>query len=165
MLNWWGLGSAYKESPAIGWTLVTFTIFVGLLFRFVKKPAALYLKTRSENIKNAIEEAKIAKLDAAAKLKQYEQRLLELDAEILKMRTDFQHQGEQERARLKQEAEKIAEQIRRESQESLKAEISRAMLALKQEIADKILRAAQQDLALTPEQDAKLCASFVSNTL
>lgn len=165
MLNWWGIGSAYKNNPALGWTLLTFCIFLALVIRFTKKPLALYLQQRSDTIKNAIEEAKIAKLDAANKLKQYEQRLLDLDAEILKMKSDFVHQGELERARLKQEAEKIAEQIRKESEESLKAEVSRALLVLKQEVADKVISLASKNLNITPELDTQLCSSFVSQTL
>lgn len=160
MLNWWGIGSAYQNSPAIGWTLVTFVIFLLIIRHFVKTPLALFLKTRSQEIKTAIEEAKIAKLDAEAKLKQYEQRLLDLDAEILKMKSDSQHQGELERARLQQEAQKIAEQIQKDSEQTLKAEVSRAILLLKQEIADKILAKAKQNLNLTPEMDWKLCQIF-----
>ncbi|MEI6805029.1 MAG: ATP synthase F0 subunit B [Myxococcaceae bacterium] len=165
MLNWWGIGSAYKNSPAIGWTLLTFGIFVFFVIRFTKKPLALFLEERSDNIKNAIEEAKLAKLDAAAKLKQYEQRLLDLDAEILKMKSDFQHQGELERSRLKLDATKIAEQIQKESAESLKAEVSRALLDLKQEIAHRVLLAASKNINLTPELDRSLCSSFVRGTL
>lgn len=165
MLNWWGLGSAYENSPAIGWNLITFAIFVGIVFRFSKKPAALYLKQRSDHIKNSLEEAQLAKSDAKVKLKQYEQRLLDLDGDITKIKSDFKHQGELERAKLKQEAEKIAGQIRKESDESLKAEVARALLRLKQEIADKILLTASRNLHLTQGQDAKLCASFVDQIL
>lgn len=164
MLNWWGIGSAYKESPAIGWTLITFVIFVAFVVRFAKKPLALFLQERSDHIKNSIEEAKRAKLDATAKLKQYEQRLLELDVEIAKMKSDFHHQGELERARLKQEAEKIAEQIRKESEQSLKAEVAKALHALKREVAEKILASAQKNLSLNVDFDAKLVNQFQVNS-
>lgn len=164
MLNWWGIGSAYKDSPAIGWTLITFVIFVAFITKFAKKPLGAFLQERSDLIKNSIEEAKRAKLDAAAKLKQYEQRLLELDAEIIKMRSDFQHQGELERARLQQDAEKIAEQIRKESEQSLKAEVAKALHALKQEIAEKILATAQKNLSFNPDFDAKLINQFQVNS-
>jgi F-type H+-transporting ATPase subunit b len=164
MLNWWGIGSAYKNSPALGWTLVTFAIFLAVLIKFAKKPLSDFLLERSLNIKNAIEEARRAKLDAEAKLKQYEQRLLDLDAEISQMRADFQHQGELERARLKQEAEKIAEQIRKESEQSLKAEVAKALQALKQEVAEKILANAQKNLSLNAEFDAKLVNQFQVNS-
>lgn len=164
MLNWWGIGSAYKESPAIGWTLITFAIFVAFIIKFTKKPLGDFLQQRSDHIRNSIEEAKRAKLDAAAKLKQYEQRLLELDAEILKMKSDFKHQGELERARLKQDAERIAEQIRKESEQSLKAEVAKALHALKQEVAEKILATAQKNLSFNPDFDAKLVNEFQVNS-
>lgn len=164
MLNWWGIGSAYQDSPAIGWTLVTFVIFLLIIRHFVKTPLALFLKTRSQEIKTAIEEAKLTRLDAEAKLKQYEQRLLDLDAEILEMKSDSQHQGALEHARLQQEAEKIAAQIRKDSEQTLKAEVSRAILLLKQEIAEKILAKAKQNLNLTSELDARLCHTFVQQT-
>ena len=160
MLNWWGIGSAYKESPAIGWTLVTFVIFVLIIRHFVKQPMAVFLTTRSQMIKQGIEEARNAKLDAAQKLKQYEQRLRDLDAETIKIKSDFEHQGQLERAMLKTEAEKIAEQIRKDAELTLKAEVSRMVLVLKQEIAAKIISSAQKNLNLTSELDQKLCYAF-----
>lgn len=163
MLNWWGIGEAYKESPAIGWTLVTFGIFAGLLFKFVKKPAAVYLQERSDHIKTAIEEAQVAKHDAALKLQQYERRLLDLDSEISKMKSEFAHQGELERARLQEEAEKIAELIRKESEETLKAEVVKALIKLKQEIAQKILAKAAEHLHMDSQKSEQRYADFAGD--
>ncbi|MDA0713437.1 MAG: hypothetical protein O2897_05575, partial [bacterium] len=43
-INWWGLGSKYSESPAMGWYLITFIIFLGALYYSIKKPLNLYLE-------------------------------------------------------------------------------------------------------------------------
>lgn len=161
MLNWWGIGSAYQESPAIGWTLITFVIFILIIRYFIKQPLAVFLATRSQMIEQSIEEAKKAKIEAAEKLRQCEQRLLALDAETAKIKADFERQGELERARLKTEAEKIAEQIQKDTELTLRAEVSRMILKLKQDIADKIILSAQKNLFLSPEIDQKLCHRFV----
>ncbi|MES2503575.1 MAG: ATP synthase F0 subunit B [Myxococcota bacterium] len=163
-INWWGLGSAYQDNPAIGWMLVTFFIFLGFLWHFAKKPVATYLQNRSDEIRLAIEEGRRARLDAEAKLQECERRLLELDNEIARMKSDFLTQGELERNRLKLEAEQIALQIQKDSQQTLKAEVTRALHELKQEIAAKILTAAESNLPLGEALDTKLYANFVRDT-
>ncbi|MBH1989523.1 MAG: ATP synthase F0 subunit B [Myxococcaceae bacterium] len=161
MLNWWGIGPSYRESPAIGWVLLTFAIFLFLLYRFARTPLRTYLEDRSNRIRTAIQEAQIAREDAARKLSQYESRLAELDAEIASMKLDFQNQGKQEQARLQEEAEKIAELIRTESQETLKAEILRTVAKLKRDLAEKVLGSALEHLKLDPEHEPKRLAHFI----
>ncbi|MBL4818164.1 MAG: ATP synthase F0 subunit B [Deltaproteobacteria bacterium] len=164
MLNWWGFGSAYQDNPAIGWMIITFVIFMALLLKAIKKPLANYLEARSEQIKNAIEEAKFAKEEAELKLRQYENRLLELDAELAKIKEDFRRQGEAEKARLKEEAKQIADQMLANTEETLKAEVSKAKHELKQEVAEHTLKAAQKRLGVSESLEAQLCQNFVENT-
>lgn len=160
MLNWWGLGSAYQNNPAMGWMLVTFSIFLFATYRFIRRPLADYLQARSDAIRNAIQEGARAREEAESKLKLYENRLLQLDAEIAKMKADFAHQGELEKARLKIEAEQIAGQMLKESEQSMKAEVSRALHDLKKEVADKILASAHQKMPLGSLMDSKLVTRF-----
>ncbi len=163
MLNWWGLGSAYKENPAIGWMLVTFGIFIFLLKHFAQKPLSDFLQARSVGIKNAIEEGRIARQEAAAKLAQYERRLLELDSEIARLKADFAHQGELEKSRLKLEAEKVAAQMLKDAEQTLKAEVSRALRELKAEIALKLMDSAKASLGVKADLDAGLLKSFAAD--
>ena len=99
-LNWWGVGAAYHENPAIGWTLLTFVVFIGLIRYFSKEPLSVFLEKRRKKIKNSIEEAAQARLKAEEELRSYEKRLSELAGWIQKMKADFERQGESERARL-----------------------------------------------------------------
>jgi F-type H+-transporting ATPase subunit b len=160
MLNWWGLGSAYKENPAIGWMLLTFGVFIFLIRHFVRKPLGEFLQARSAGIKNAIEEGRLAREEAAAKLAQYERRLLELDAEIARLKADFAHQGELEKAKLKLEAEKVAAQMMKDAEQTLKAEVSRALHELKAEIALKLMDSAKASLGGKADLDAGLLKNF-----
>lgn len=161
-INWWGLGSAYREAPALGWYILTFAIFVAGLISFIRKPLSLYLEARSMDIRKAIEEAKKAKEAADLQLREYEKRLLKLDDEIVQMRADFKTQGEIEKARLKESAEKMALLIAKETEETLLTEMRQAAAALQKQAVEEIVGLARQRLEskMTEEMDLTFRESF-----
>ena len=59
-INWWGLGSEYGDSPAVGWQIFTFIVFVSLLIYFAKKPVSAYLDSRAKEIEKLISDAEKA---------------------------------------------------------------------------------------------------------
>ena len=155
-INWWGIGSAYKDAPALGWYALSFVIFLFLLVRFVRKPLVLYLETRALDIKNAIEEAAIAKNEAKERVKEYEARLSALDGEIEKLKVEFLRQGELEQAEFEKSARLLAEQIAREAEDNLASEVRRALLSLKSEMADAIIALARTQLEKSTDAGADL---------
>jgi F-type H+-transporting ATPase subunit b len=145
-INWWSLGSAYSERPAMGWYIVTFIVFLAGLVYFVRKPLGLYLETRSKDIRAAIEEATLAKLEADKRLKEYEQRLTQLDDDIVRMKAEFKRQGEIEKAQLQQNAERMAQQIAKDAEDMVAAEIRHAMVTLKKDVAEQVILAASNEI-------------------
>lgn len=146
-INWWGLGSAYADNPALGWYVITFAIFVfGLVF-LVRKPLAQYLEARARQISQAIDEAKIAKEQAHLQLKEFDAQLKNLDEQIRTMRADFQSQGEMEKQRLAVEAQKISERIQHETAMSIRAESMRLVEAMKNELAVAVIKQAMEKIS------------------
>ncbi len=145
-INWWGLGSKYEHTPAMGWYIVTFLIFTGGLLYSVRKPLAIYLETRAKDIKNAILEAKQAKDEANARIKTYEDRLKSLDKEMAFLRAKFLETGENEKKRLAGEAEIIKKQIAAETVSVIGAETARAKTALKAQAARLSIMLAKEEL-------------------
>lgn len=146
-INWWKLGSQYKENPALGWYIVSFVIFAAGLIFAISKPLGVYLETRAKDIKKAISEAAAAKDDAARRIAAYEKRLSTLDQEVLELRADFQEQGKKEQARLATEAEAISRQIIAETSEIIDAEVTRAKVSLKAEAAQLSVSLAKNELS------------------
>lgn len=145
-INWWGIGSAYSNAPALGWYLLTFGIFVAAVVYFVRRPLLLYLETRALDIERAIEEAKKAKEQAEHRVAEYEARLKALDGEIEKLKAEFLKQGEQEKAAFEKSAAQLASQIAKEAEDNLASEVRRALFSLKSDMADAIVASARRQL-------------------
>lgn len=145
-INWWGLGSQYKDAPALGWLTVTFLIFIWILVRSVKKPLSLYLETRSNDIRKAIEEGKEARLRGEEKLRLYEAKLQSLDQEIAKLKNSFMEQAAAEKAEKERWAKEASERILRDTKDTIKANFERSKNRLAQEVIRKALTDAQKTI-------------------
>lgn len=162
--NWVSLGEVNKHAPALAWLSLTFVIFVGILLYFVKRPLGNYLEHRHVSIKNAIEEARIAKEEAERKKREYEQRLQQLDDEVVKMRAEFEARGRSEMERLEAAGKAAAERILKDAESTIAADFARAQDALKAEASRLALQLAEQRIsaALTEADEAQLRTSFIS---
>lgn len=145
--NWWGaLSETNAEAPALGWMMVTFATFVAILYASIRRPLGTYLATRSDEVKNALEEAKQARAEAEAKAREYEERLANLDSEIEALKSDFRVRGEAEVRRLEQAGKAAADRIVKDAEDTIAAEVDRAQQALKQEAAKLSLEMAEETL-------------------
>lgn len=138
-INWWGLGSQYEDSPALGWYILTFAVFVFGLIYAIKKPLGLYLAARSRDIGKAINEAEMAKAEATKKMLACEMRLSDLDNEIAQMKAEFIKLGTLEKAQLKKTAEQMAIQIAKDADDVIAGDIRETMYRLKQEMAVQVI--------------------------
>jgi len=137
-------------TPGIGlivWTTVVFILLVGILGKFAWKPILSAIKTREQNIENALSEAEKAKKDMQ-ELKSANEMILqqarnERDA-MLKEARDMKDSiiGEAKTLAVK-EQERIMtatrEQITNEKNAAI-AELKNQVAALSIEIAEKILK-------------------------
>ena len=145
-INWWSLGSAHSENPAMGWYVITFIVFVAGLIYYLRPPLTLFFETRSNDIKKAIEEARMAKVESEAKLRECEARLQSLDAEIAKMKSEFMRQGEIEREQLKEASQAMATQIAKDAQDTIAAEIHHAKTMIKKHLVASVMNLAKQNV-------------------
>jgi F0F1-type ATP synthase membrane subunit b/b' len=160
-INWWDL--ANKEAPALGWYIITFVIFVGIIVHYVRKPLALYLEARALEIRKAIEEAKLAKEQAYERMAEYEARVAALDQEIANLKREFLARGEQEKKAFEQSAAKLAQQITKEAEENLVTEVRHALLSLKSDMADAIIARARSCLDSNKDKAAESGLKSVFN--
>lgn len=145
-INWWGLGSEYKDAPALGWLIITFALFIWILVRAIKKPLSLYLETRSEDIKKAILEGQEARLEGEKKLKLYEEKLAGLDREIEKLKKSFMEQAELEKREKEKLAKEASARIIKDTQDTILANFARSKNKLAEELIKKALKDAQKDI-------------------
>lgn len=145
--NWWGaLSEVNAHAPALGWLTITFVLFVAIVFKALRRPLTNYLETRSDEVKNALEEARQARAEAEAKARAYEDRLANLGAEIDALKGEFKSRGEAELRRLEQAGKAAAERIAKDAEDTIGAETERAQQALKTEAARLSLQLAAETL-------------------
>ena len=94
--------------------MVTFVIFVGGIYHFVKRPFRAFLVNRSAVVGAALEEARAAREAAEAEAKTYRERIAKLDEEIANLKSEFTERGQQERDRLREVGQATAERIARD---------------------------------------------------
>lgn len=145
-INWWHLGSEYAQKPALGWWIVTFVTFVGLLVYFVKKPLGAFLEARTHSVRQAIEEARIAKEAAEKKASEYAARLQALEQETSLMQEQFAQQAAQQSAAVIKAAQRLAAQISKDAEESIAAAQTKAMDDLKKHAAELAVQLAAKEL-------------------
>ena len=143
-INWWHLGAAYSDAPALGWLSITFMIFVFLVVRSVKKPLSLYLETRSHDIKRQIEEGQQAKIESEQKLQVYEEKLRTLGHEIEQLKATFMKQAGVERVEKERLARINEARIMRDADDTIKSNFERSKNRLAHEVIEKAMLQAQK---------------------
>lgn len=145
-INWWHLGSEYKDAPALGWLTITFLIFVFAIGRAIQKPLSLYLETRSKDIKHAIEEGQKAKKHGQEQLALYDQKLKSLSQEINKMKAVFEEHAEAEKKEKMRLAKEMETRIVRDTEDTIRANYARTKNKLAEEVISLAVQAAQKHL-------------------
>lgn len=161
--NWFGLGSQHQQTPALGWMMFTFAVFVTLLFVWARRPLARHLESRSAGIRKALEEAQQARADAEARAAETEARLAQLDAEVAALKEEFRNQGQAEFARLEETARAAAARIAKDAEDTIQAETARARESLKAEGARLALGLAEERIAraMAPADQQRLAQAFI----
>lgn len=134
--NFWSLGAAYKETPAIGWLIFTFCLFIFILHRIINKKIKEFFKNRSDSIKLEIEESRILYEEAKEEIVAYENRQKNLDSEMDEIRRiSFNKCSENKKAKIIM-AKKLANNLKEESKVIFQSREEREGRLLKYEISE-----------------------------
>jgi F-type H+-transporting ATPase subunit b len=118
------------------WTILTFLILVGLLAKFAWRPLLQALETRQQSIRQALDDARQAKVELerlhveSAKL--LAQARVEAGEIIARSRTD----AERFREELKEKARGEAAALMRNAERQIELETTRAVQQIRQEAVD-----------------------------
>jgi F-type H+-transporting ATPase subunit b len=141
------------------WKFINLAVFVAALV-FVLKKANLQeaFRARRESIKRELAQAQQERDAAVAKLKEVEERLARLDAEVAAVKAQSQREAEEERERIAQATEIEIAKL----SETAQREITRAAKTAKHELrrytAEQTVRLAEVIIRreMRPEDDARL---------
>ena len=127
--------------------LVYFTLLVGILFKFLRKPIVERVARRQELIRKEVEEAKLMKLEAEKKYREFETKIKNLETETKEILNKAVVDAESFKKKMIENAKMTAERIIKDAEESSKAafqdsknEIRTEVVAQAIQTAEKIIR-------------------------
>jgi len=135
----------------LNWTdfayrLVAFIILVAILVKLLKKPIVNFLTSRREEIQKLLAELESKRLESEKRSAEYKAKLAALEDETKKIVEELVAEGEAERQKIIDSANKQADYIKEQAQLAIQQEIKAAKESLQGEIADLTVAAAEEML-------------------
>ena len=139
------------------WPVINFLILVGALIFMIKKMDLKgFFKNRTELIEQSIRESREAKELAQKALAEVEERLKLKDTEIANIIAGAKVSGENEKARLMEEGEKLKARILEQARTNIDYEVKRAKESIKQEAVEIAMELAEKKLKEKLSKDEQL---------
>lgn len=126
-----------------GWYLIDFVVFLALLIWGVRGPAKRFLKARHDRIKADLAEAERQQKKAAIDLADFQKLLAGLDAEVATITSEFEGDGQREKARIIAEAREQADRIRANVSRGVQQETAKLREELEALLVGKVLAHAE----------------------
>jgi F-type H+-transporting ATPase subunit b len=173
IVNWWSwdYGPKAKDPTHRGWPapfgfmLINFVIFLGILSRLLFKPLKNMAASRHEEIRRNLDAASKLRAEAEAKLREYEDKVKNVDAEIDALVTQLRSEAEAEKARIIANAEAEAQRLRADAQKQIDSEMARIRAELKAQLVDSVVGIAEQILTknIGADDQRKMAERYVAD--
>jgi len=151
------------EPGLIFWTAVTFTLVLGILWRFAWGPILGALEAREEAIRKTIDDAEQLQSEAKTLLEQHEAKLAEARAEGNRLLDEARQAGDRLKADVMDRARTEAEQVVARARRQLELETDRALETIRNEAASLAIKAAEKVIqrSLTEDDHHRLAQQAV----
>jgi F-type H+-transporting ATPase subunit b len=161
-------GGSALITPRIGlifWTTITFVLLVFLLRRVAWKPLLGAIEERERSVREALEQSKREREEAAALLAQHHELLREARRERAEAAAAGQKDAERLKAEIPEEAKRQRESIVKQTTSQVEATLRQARGELREVAADLAIRAASKLLARNLDDAAqrKLVEDYLSD--
>ena len=126
------------------WTVVCFLIALFVLKRYAFGPIQTLIDERRERIRRALEEADEARAEARSLLEEHRKLIGQARSEAEEILTEARQVGQAMQARVKEETEADRQRRLEETKRQIEAETRRALEAIRAEVAELSLVAAEK---------------------
>jgi len=123
------------------WSVITFLILVGLLYKFAFNPLMRLQKARQDEIHQAIHEAEKLRDEAQELLANYKQQLAEARQEAEAIVERARKAGEATKAEILEEARKQADAALAKARQQIERDTNQALQRIREEAADLTIAA------------------------
>ena len=143
---------------------MNFAALVFILVYFLAKPIANALGSRRQAIKDNFEDLEARRAEAERFYKEHEGKLASLDQEVQQIIAAAVAQGELEKQRIIDEAQRAAEDIKRQAEMAVQQEFAEAKKKLREEVAEQAAAMAEEIIGknLQESDQAKLIGDYLS---
>lgn len=119
-------------------------LLIALLIYLIRKPFLSFLKNRKERLRSEVDRAAAAAEQAKMTLEEYSAKLDAVASEIAALQENIRRQGENERDELVSAAEKSSEMIKKEVEDTIRLETTKAVSEIQSEVVDSALALAEK---------------------
>lgn len=154
-INWWQWS---VETPPVGWFLLDFAVFVGVVWYYVRKPLARAMAERHRRIKQGLADAEGLYTQAKSLADENRARLSQVEQEMKDLLERGRQTGASDRDQAVAEAKAFADRLHKDAEAIALAEQERARARLRIEAGRAALAQAQTMIqqGLSPEQQNEL---------
>jgi len=140
--TFWGLPTAKWWD--LLWRFMNFAVLLIVLVKVLAKPIANGLRARQQSIKEQFTDLEERKAEADSAYQTYEEKLASIEQEISDIIQSAVAQGEAEKERIIDEANRAAEDIKRQAEMAIQHELAEAKLKLREEVANQAVVMAEE---------------------
>jgi len=115
------------------WRVVNLTLLLAVLVVFARKPTQAFFRDRRERIQGELQSAAQLRKQAELRYAKWQRQLVDLDAELERVRATARERAEAERERILADARAAAERIRSDAHVAVEQEVRRAREQLRDE--------------------------------
>jgi F-type H+-transporting ATPase subunit b len=129
-----------------GWRAFDFAALVGFFYWLLAEKTRNFFSGRRDGLKQSLEQAAVAKDEAARKLRESTERLEKAAGEIKEATESIRQQGLREKERIVADARKAAEKMKDDARKRLEQEFRQASNLLKAEAVDLSMKLSEEIL-------------------
>jgi len=158
------MGELGFDLGSIIWQLVAFLILLYLLYRFLYKPTLKMLDTRAAQVREANENAELARRRAEAAQREYEQSVEEARRRSQEIMAEAAEAAERARRDMQEQARRDAAKLIEEARQQIELERKQALAAVRDDIVDLSIEAARRVLqeSIDENMQRRLVEQFLS---
>ena len=123
---------------------VNLGLLTGLIIYLIRKPFLSFLKNRKERLRSEVDRAAAAAEQAKVTLEEYSAKLDAVASEVAALQENIRKQGETERDELVSAAERSCEMIKKEVEDTIRLETTKAVSEIQSEVVDSALALAEK---------------------
>lgn len=153
-----------KEIWGMVWRVVNFLILMALLWKLLADKVKTYFSDRRVEIAQMIEQADQAKEDAEKQFAEIQQKLKNVEKDILEIKGSIMGELEGEKERIIQEGKTSADRILQQARWSAEQEVVKARNELKNHVVEMAgdMASGMITRSMTPEDQRKILEEYLN---